>query len=289
MIAGVMRLGDRPVRAVMVPRADVLMVDVKDAPSAIAKRISESGHSRFVVFDGTPETILGVVQAKDLAVALLGKRKPNLSQLVKQAPVIHDTVDALEVVSRLRDSPVHFGLVYDEYGQFEGTVRDSTGAVLPGATVTVTNQQTGLTRVAVTSGDGFYRLPGLNPGLYSIRCELSGFTTQTLTDIVLTIQQTVIQHFSLPVAQVEETVTVTGESPIIDTTRSDVATAVSTAQIQDLPVASRRWIDLALLVPGVSQDNIRGFYCRGNANIGAGTRMEDVLFAWKITGHYRYF
>lgn len=122
MIAGVMRLGDRPVRAVMVPRADVLMVDAKDAPSAIAKRITESGHSRFVVYDGTPETILGVVQAKDLAVALLGKRKPNLRQLVKQAPVIHDTVDALEVVSRLRDSAVHFGLVYDEYGQFEGIV-----------------------------------------------------------------------------------------------------------------------------------------------------------------------
>jgi hypothetical protein len=165
-----------------------------------------------------------------------------------------------------------------QYGQFEGTVRDSSGAVLPGATVTVTNQETGLTRVAVTSGEGFYRLPGLSPGLYSIRCELPSFATQTLTDIILTIQQTVIQNFIMDVAQIEETITVTGESPIVDTRRSDVTTSISEIQIQDLPVGSRRWVDLALLTPGVSQDNIRGFYYRGNANIGAGTREYSNAF-----------
>src|SRR3990172_22757 len=101
-----------------------------------------------------------------------------------------------------------------QYGQFEGTVRDSSGAVLPGATVTVTNQETGLTRAAVTSGDGFYRLPGLSPGVYSVRCELSNFATRTLIDIILTIQQTIIQNFTMDVAQIEETVTVTGESPL---------------------------------------------------------------------------
>ncbi|MGH9323375.1 MAG: TonB-dependent receptor [Vicinamibacteria bacterium] len=165
-----------------------------------------------------------------------------------------------------------------QYGQFEGTVRDPSGAVLPGATVTVTNQETGLTRTAVTSGDGFYRLPGLSPGLYSIRCELPSFATQTLTDIILTIQQTVIQHFTMDVAQIEETITVTGESPLVDMRRSDVTTSISELQIQDLPVGSRRWVDLAMLTPGVSQDNIRGFYYRGNANIGAGTREYSNAF-----------
>ena len=77
---------------------------------------------------------------------------------------------------------------------------------------------------------------------------------------------------------VQETVTVTGESPIVDTSRSDVSTNVSTTQIQDLPVASRRWIDLALLVPGTSQDNIRDQFYRGNVNLGAGTREYSNMF-----------
>jgi len=76
----------------------------------------------------------------------------------------------------------------------------------------------------------------------------------------------------------EKTVTVTGESPIVDITRSDVSTAISTQQIQDLPVASRRWIDLAMLTPGTSQDNIRGFFYRGNVNLGAGTREYSNAF-----------
>jgi hypothetical protein len=162
--------------------------------------------------------------------------------------------------------------------QFTGSVKDETGAVLPGATVTASNQETGLSRTISSAGDGSYRIPALPPGPYTLKCELAGFQTRTLTNIVLTIDQTVIQHFVLRVAQLEETVTVTGESPIIDTTRSDVATAVSTQQIQDLPVATRRWIDLAMLVPGTSQDNIRGFYYRGNVNIGAGTREYSNAF-----------
>src|SRR4029078_9919500 len=95
-------------------------------------------------------------------------------------------------------------------------------------------------------------------------------------------------------ATLSETVTVTGESPIVDVTRSDVATAVSTQQIQDLPVASRRWIDLAMLTPGTSQDNIRGFFYRGNVNLGAGTReysnmvyVDSVNNTWAERGEAR--
>jgi putative hemolysin len=122
MITGVMRLGDRLVRTVMTPRADVEMIDVKETPAKIGKQITESGHSRFIAYEGSPDNILGVIQAKDVAAALLGRRKPNIKQLVKEAPVIPDTLDALDVVSRLKESDVHFGLVYDEYGHFEGIV-----------------------------------------------------------------------------------------------------------------------------------------------------------------------
>ena len=122
MIAGVMRLGDRLVRTVMTPRADVEMVDVNEAPAKIGRRMADSGHSRFIAYEGGRDNIIGVIQAKDVAAALLRRRSPNIKRLVKQAPVIPETLDALDVVSRLKESDVHFGLVYDGYGHFEGIV-----------------------------------------------------------------------------------------------------------------------------------------------------------------------
>jgi len=162
--------------------------------------------------------------------------------------------------------------------QIAGTVRDTSGGVIPGATVTARTVDTGFMRTAVTDGQGEYRLPSLPPGRYAVATELAGFTTETRPDITLIIDQTATLNFSLKPAAIAETVTVTGESPIVDITRSDVSTSVSTQQIQDLPVASRRWIDLAMLTPGTSQDNIRGFFYRGNVNIGAGTREYSNAF-----------
>jgi len=178
--------------------------------------------------------------------------------------------------------------------QITGAVKDQSGAVIPGATVTARNVDTGFTRVGVTDGGGEYRLVSLPPGRYSVSTELSGFSTETRPDIVLIIDQTAIINFSLKPAAVSETVTVTGESPIVDVTRSDVSTAVSTQQIQDLPVASRRWIDLAMLTPGTSQDNIRGQFYRGNVNVGAGGReysngfvVDGVNNTWAEMGEPR--
>ena len=135
--------------------------------------------------------------------------------------------------------------VYAQNAQLSGVVRDSSGAVIPGVTITTRNVDTGLTRVAVTESTGEYRVPSLPPGRYSVTTELSGFTTETRPDITLIIDETATMNFSLKPAAIAETVTVTGESRIVDITRSDVSTSVSTQQIQDLPVASRRWIDLA--------------------------------------------
>ena len=178
--------------------------------------------------------------------------------------------------------------------QITGTVKDSSGAIIPGATVTARNVDTGLTRVAVTDGGGEYRLPSLTPGRYSVASELSGFSTETRPDIVLIIDQTAILTFVLKPAAIAESVTVTGDSPIVDVTRSDVSTSVSSQQIQDLPVASRRWIDLAMLTPGTSQDNIRGQFYRGNVNVGAGGReysngfvVDGVNNTWAEMGEPR--
>src|SRR6266496_5874598 len=161
---------------------------------------------------------------------------------------------------------------YAQNAQISGVVKDSSGAVIPGVTVTARNADTGLSRVAVTDASGEYRLPSLPPGRYLVTVELSGFSTETRPDITLIIEQTANLNFTLKPAALSETVTVTGESPIVDTTKSDVSTSVNMQQIQNLPTSSRRWIDLAMLTPGASQDNIRGFFYRGNVNLGAGTR-----------------
>src|SRR5438874_6975294 len=185
-------------------------------------------------------------------------------------------------------------LAHAQNAQITGAIKDQSGAVIPGATVTARNVETGFARVGVSDGAGEYRLPSLPPGRYAVATELSGFSTETRPDIVLIIDQTAIINFALKPAALSETVTVTGESPIVDVTRSDVSTSVSTQQIQDLPVASRRWIDLAMLTPGTSQDNIRGQFYRGNVNVGAGGReysngfvVDGVNNTWAEMGEPR--
>jgi putative hemolysin len=122
MIAGVMRLGDRAVRAVMTPRRSVDSIDLSDELSVMRKKMLDSPHSRLVVTDGSPDKVVGVLQAKDLLDAYLRRRKFSPRKYVKPAPIIPETMDALEVVDLLKASPVHMALVHDEYGHFEGLV-----------------------------------------------------------------------------------------------------------------------------------------------------------------------
>ena len=183
---------------------------------------------------------------------------------------------------------------YAQNAQIVGNIKDSSGGVLPGVTVTARNTDLGLVRTDVTNANGDFRLPALPPGSYVVTAELQSFSTETRPDIVLVIDQTATINFTLKPAAISETVTVTGESPVVDTTASSVATNISNTQIQSLPVASRRWIDLAMLTPGTSQDNIRGFFYRGNVNVGAGTReysngfvVDGVNNTWAEMGEPR--
>lgn len=122
MIAGVMRLGDRPVGAVMTPRMEVDEIDLNDGPDRIRVIVSKSPHSRFPVTDGNRDQPIGVVQAKDLLVAYMRGHAPDLRPLVREAPIIPASADARDVLSILRAAPVHIGLVHDEYGALEGVV-----------------------------------------------------------------------------------------------------------------------------------------------------------------------
>jgi putative hemolysin len=122
MISAVMRLGDRPVRAVMTSRREVDMIDLTDDDETNRRRIIETVHSRLPVSEGSVDTVLGVIQAKDLLDGLLKGAAVNLRDFVRTAPFVPDTMDALDVVGILKSSPVHIGLVHDEYGHFLGVV-----------------------------------------------------------------------------------------------------------------------------------------------------------------------
>jgi putative hemolysin len=161
MIAGVMRLGDRPVRAVMTPRPEVHLLDLSDDPKAIRQNILESPYSRLPVHDGNPDEILGVAQAKDLLDSLIKGEPLDIKAHIKAAPIVPDTADALDVVDEIKNSYVHMALVHDEYGHFEGIV---TNADILAAIVGVLKTEQGPAEPdAVLREDGSWLLSGRIP------------------------------------------------------------------------------------------------------------------------------
>ena len=139
-------------------------------------------------------------------------------------------------------------------GSIEGTVVDASGAVLPGVTVTVAESATGTERVATTDTNGLFRLPLLPVGVYTLTASLSGFENRQQPDIRLTIGQTITLRIEMAVAGVAETVNVSGGTPVIETSRSNVSSTVGEVAVQNLPVNGRNFIDFALLTPGVTRD-----------------------------------
>jgi putative hemolysin len=122
MIAGVMRLGDRAVRAVMTPRTEVDWMNLQwDEPTA-RRMLMETQHSRLPVGEGSVDAMVGVVQTREILAAMLAGRAFDPRQHVRSAPIVHDQADALDVLATLRESQVPVALVHDEYGHFEGIV-----------------------------------------------------------------------------------------------------------------------------------------------------------------------
>jgi hypothetical protein len=158
--------------------------------------------------------------------------------------------------------------VAQDAGVIEGAVTDDQGGVLPGATVTLKNTEMGVSRDVVSDAEGKYRFPALGPGRYTLTTSLQGFAPSEIRDIVLTIGLDIRYDVKLRVQSVAETVTVTGEAPVVDTSKSQVEGVVTQQQIQTLPINTRQYLNLALLMPGTSQDAVRAFY--NNVNVGAG-------------------
>lgn len=125
MIERVLRLADKPVRAIMTPRTELAWVDRTDPPRDIVAALKSAPHSRFVVCDGSIDNVVGVVQAKDILDRLLDGGDLSIAAALRQPIVVPDTVTALDALERLKSDPLGMALVMDEYGSFEGLVTAS--------------------------------------------------------------------------------------------------------------------------------------------------------------------
>ena len=133
----------------------------------------------------------------------------------------------------------------------QGRVADNSGAVLTRATITATNTETGLSRSTTSDDTGEYKIASLPVGNYKIEAKAGTFQPQSRT-IALSIGESATVDFSLVPGQVEEQLTVTTEAALIEPTRTSTDTVIEQAQIQNLPVNGRQFIDFALLAPGVT-------------------------------------
>jgi len=137
-------------------------------------------------------------------------------------------------------------------GDIQGTVTDPTGAVLANVAITVTDAEKGIRRTALTDDRGQYRLPGLGPAVYQVSAQLAGFNNELHKGIVVNVGETSTVDFHLKVSATSEQVEVTGEPPVVETTRGSESNVVDQQYIQDLPIDQRDYLSFTLLLPGVS-------------------------------------
>jgi hypothetical protein len=157
----------------------------------------------------------------------------------------------------------------------KGQVTDPSKAAVPGATVTALNQETNETANTVTNADGNYSVPFLRPGLYTLTVELSGFQKYLRKDMRLEVGQAAQVNVQLAVGGVSEQMTVTAESPLLDTSKADRGTVIDSHRIAELPLQSRSPMALAVLVAGVNY-NAQAIYLRPFDN--------GALADWSMNG-----
>jgi len=151
-----------------------------------------------------------------------------------------------------------FALAQVDTGTIQGTVTDTTGGVVPGAKVTLTNEGTSLTQTAETRQDGTYIFTPVRIGGYSIEVQFSGFQKARRTGIQVNIQQQVVVDLSLVPGQLTETVEVEAVAPLLQTTNGSVGEVIDAHAINNLPLSGRNYNFLARLTAGVTQPQPEG-------------------------------
>ena len=167
---------------------------------------------------------------------------------------------------------VSLALGQSSTGTIQGLVADAQGAVVPDASVTVTNLGTNHSIIAKTNSEGLFSLPALDPGAYKVEVQETNFATTT-QQVTLQTAQVVNLEFKLQPGSTSQVVEVTAGTPIIDTSTSGVSDTVLGRQLTDLPLNGRNFTDLAALVPGVTRGQ------PGNTQTGTGNQAETFRYA----------
>jgi hypothetical protein len=166
----------------------------------------------------------------------------------------------------------------------KGTISDATGAVIPGAQILVRSQSTGIERTTLSDETGNYQVPAMPVGVYTIEVQLPGMQQQVVKDLEFEVGQVVVRNFKLEVGTVAEVVSVTGESPMVDTTTITVGQVISSKTVQEMPLNGRHFLDMGMLIPGsVTPPANAGLAAplRGQGFFGfntAGAREDGVNF-----------
>jgi hypothetical protein len=137
-------------------------------------------------------------------------------------------------------------------GTIIGVVKDSSGAVVPGAKITARETDTGANRTVTTGNDGAFRFDAMAVGTYSVTAEASGFQTEVQNALTLSVAESVAANFTLQVGQATQTVSVSTQTAQVDTTTSSVSSLVTPQKMADLPLNGRNYISLTLLQPGIT-------------------------------------
>jgi len=173
---------------------------------------------------------------------------------------------------------------YAQEATLSGTVADTTGGVLPGVTVTAIHEATGNTFEAVTDERGAYQIP-VRTGVYRITAQLLGFATVTQSGLELLVGQQAVVNLQLAPSTVQESVTVTAETPLVDMTQSSQASNIDPRQLSELPVNGRNWLDLTMLAAGsrintVASDDLMPKASVGNSQLNVdGHQVTSTISA----------
>ena len=166
----------------------------------------------------------------------------------------------------------------------QGTITDQSGAALAGAQVIVRNQATGVERTAQTDSSGNYQVAALPVGEYRIEVQAQGFQPLTANDLTLEVGRTVVQNFQMRVGGVSQTVNVTADAGLVETTTSTVGQVIDRKTVQEIPLNGRHFVDLGLLIAGSVTPPQNGFLTaplRGQGSFAfntAGNREDTVNF-----------
>jgi hypothetical protein len=175
----------------------------------------------------------------------------------------------------------------ERFAALTGVIRDASGAILPGVTVTITNKETERVQTAVTGGDGAFRVLDLEPGRYAVKFELSGFSPAEMADVTLLLGKTIDLSPTLAVGGLTEAVTVTTESPLIDTKSTTIAHNVTAEEFDRIP-KGRSFQNLAIASPSVNSGEVEsGIQVNGASGAENSYTVDGVVTNSLVDGRSR--